>query len=159
MERAHIFEEIMHLITNATKYIRKYESAPRSYGTEDILYSEECHTIDMIGHNETISMAEIARSMGKTKSAISQIIDRLVKKELLKKQAHPDNERTLRLKLTEKGVRVFQYHAEFDRISYSKIMDNLSDFSDRELETYMEIQKQINWCLKKNATRTEQIKD
>lgn len=155
MERTRLFDEIMYLVTNASKYIRKYESIPRSYGTDDILYAEECHTIDMIGNNETISMAEIARSMEKTKSAISQIVDRLVKKGLLEKQAHPDNDRALRLQLTEKGQCVFYYHAEFDRVSYSKIMEHLSEFSDRELHTYIEIQKQINRCLKKNTTRTE----
>lgn len=152
MERKKVFEEVIHVLNNATRYAKKYESIPRNYGTDEILYTEECHAIDMIAKNEMISITQMAKTMGKTKSAVSQLMDRLVKKEMLEKLPHPDNDRGLILKLTEKGRRVFECHAAFDEYYYGKLFENLSDFSTRELSTYIEIQKEINrWIMKDNT--------
>ncbi len=146
-----LFETAMSLILKANKYINIYEKTPRAYGTEDVMYMEECHTLEMIGNNPNITISDIARNTGKTKSASSQLIDRLVKKGFLLKEGHPSNNRSYKLKLTEKGNLVFRKHQQYDKDSYKKIMEALTDFTDEDINIYIAIQKKINEQLMKNA--------
>ena len=78
-------ERLFDVFLASIRYSKRYDSSPRSYGTEDVLYAEECHTLELIGKYEGITITEIARRVGKTKSAISQMVDRLIKKGLLEK--------------------------------------------------------------------------
>ena len=153
MDRNALLERLFDVFLASVRYSKRYDSSPRSYGTPDVLYSEECHTLELIGKYEGITITEIARRVGKTKSAISQMVDRLIKKGLLEKQPHPENERGVLLKLTPKGEIVFAYHAQYDRDQFDKLCEQLDGFSNRELCTYMEIQKEIIRWLKDKGNR------
>ncbi len=153
MNRNKLFMTAMDLLLKANLYINKYESTPRKYGTDDVLYEVESHTIDMIGKNEHIGVTEIARRMHKSKSAVSQIVNRLMKKGYLLKMPNPESQREVRLILTETGMKVFRYHESFDALSYQEILNNLNDFSDQDFQIYIKIQRTINRSLKSNATK------
>ena len=53
---------------------------PKDYGTGDLLYIAEIHTITMVGNNHQINMTQLAEIMGVTRGAISQTIRKLVKR-------------------------------------------------------------------------------
>ena len=153
MERNALMERLFDVFLASIRYSKRYDSSPRSYGTEDVLYAEECHTLELIGKYEGITITEIARRVGKTKSAISQMVDRLIKKGLLEKQPNPESERTVLLKITPKGEIVFRYHAQYDRDQFDKLCEQLEGFSNRELATYMEIQREIIKWIKDSNNR------
>ncbi len=151
MERKKLFNEIMKSLILSAEYINKYENTNRKYGTDDVLYPVECHTIELIGNNPEISITEISRKMKKTKSAVSQLIDRLVKKGYLEKKIHPLSARSYLLLLTESGEIIHNHHKQFDLESYDEIFDCVEEFSVRELQTFLQIQKILNTKLKFNA--------
>ncbi len=151
MERRKLFNDIMKSLILSTEYINKYENTNRKYGTEDVLYPAECHTIELIGNNPEINITDISRKMKKTKSAVSQLIDRLVKKGYLEKKTHPMSARNTLLLLTESGKIIHKHHKQFDLESYDEIFECIEEFSIRELQTFLQIQKILNSKLKFNA--------
>ena len=150
-ERYEKFLEMMRLIIRSKDLINCYENIPRTYGSPDILYQGECHTIQAIGDDPEISITEIAKQMNKTKSASSQLIDRLVRKGFVLKSPSPHNNRSCVLSLTPLGEQVYQFHKKFDSESYHSILESLSQFSLEDLETFVQIQTAINQKLEENT--------
>lgn len=80
MEKEEIFYELMETLFETSRSISTYESIPRKYGTEDELYMIEAHTLNLIGDKIKTNTTEIAEITHRTKSAVSQMMDKLIKK-------------------------------------------------------------------------------
>lgn len=87
---------------------------PKDYGTGDLLYFTEIHTITMVGKNKKINMTRLAEIMGVTKGAISQTIRKLVHKNLILK-SNSTNKKEFNLKLSPKGRIVCKGQESFQR--------------------------------------------
>ena len=97
-----LFLKILHLYSVISR-------KPKDYGTGDLLYFAELHTITVVARNHEINMTELADIMGVTRGAISQTIRKLVAKNLILK-SNITNRKEVNLKLSEKGMIV--YHAQ-----------------------------------------------
>ena len=150
-KREQLFQHLLTQLIDSANHIHRYESKPRQYGTEDVLFMVECHTLEAIGDNPSITNTELANLMGKSKSAISQTINKLIKKQLLIKVPHPDNNLNQLFELTQRGTIVYNYHREFDVQNYRAIQNILDGFSDEELAVHIKVQASINQILKANA--------
>jgi DNA-binding MarR family transcriptional regulator len=80
---------------------------PNDYGTGDLLYFTEVHTISTVGKNKALNMTQLADIMGVTKGAISQTIRKLVVKNLIIK-SNPRNMKEINLRLSDKGMTVYR---------------------------------------------------
>ena len=87
---------------------------PKDYGTGDLLYFTEIHTIAMVGKNREINMTRLADMMGVTKGAISQTIRKLVSKSLIIK-SNTNNRKEINLRLSEKGRIVYKGQESFQK--------------------------------------------
>jgi DNA-binding MarR family transcriptional regulator len=87
---------------------------PKDYGTGDLLYVTEIHTITMVGKNREINMTQLADMMGVTKGAISQTIRKLVHKKLIVK-SNTTNLKEFNLRLSEKGHIVYKGQEAFQK--------------------------------------------
>ncbi len=87
---------------------------PKDYGTGDLLYFTEIHTITMVGKNNEINMTRLAEIMGVTRGAISQTIRKLVHKNLIVK-SNSTNRKEFNLKLSDKGNIVYKGQESFQR--------------------------------------------
>lgn len=150
-KREYLFQHLLTQLIDSANHMHRYESKPRQYGTDDVLFMVECHTLEAIGDNPSITNTELANLMGKSKSAISQTINKLIKKQLLTKVPHPDNNLNQLFELTQRGTVVYNYHREFDVQNYRAIQRILDEFSDEELEIHIKIQASMNKILKANA--------
>ena len=139
MNRQEKFYDLMNIVYDVFDKIALYEKSPRSYGTDDLLHMIEAHTIEIIGKNKDITVSVIAGKMYKSKSAVSQVVERLVKKGLVEKKEHPSDSRKSILELTEKGQIIFYHHDEKDRIAFDRYLTRLDEYSDEDFETSKEI--------------------
>ena len=64
----------------------------------------------MIGRNNKINVTELAEYLGITKGAVSQMVDKLIKKGMVNKEMVSDTENEVALELTEKGKIVCKGH-------------------------------------------------
>lgn len=102
--------ELQNLIDLFLKILHLYSvinRKPKDYGTGDLLYFAEIHTISVVAMNREINMTRLAEIMGVSKGAISQTIRKLVSKNLILK-SNITNKKEVNLKLSEKGMLVLK---------------------------------------------------
>lgn len=80
------------------------------YGAGQKLFLSETHTIVEVGNHDGINITGLAKLQGISKSAASQMVSRLVKKGLIRKELSPKTENEVVLSLTEAGKSVWQRH-------------------------------------------------
>jgi DNA-binding MarR family transcriptional regulator len=102
-----LFLKILHLYSIIGK-------KPKDYGTGDLLYFTELHTITVVAGNDDVNMTQLAEKMGVTKGAISQTIRKLVHKNLILK-TNNNNRKEVNLKLSEKGRKVLDAQESFQK--------------------------------------------
>ena len=108
--------ELQQLIDMFLKILHLYSvinRKPQDYGTGDLLYFTELHTITVVGRNDDVNMTKLAEIMGVTKGAISQTIRKLVHKNLIVKTNI--NRKEVNLKLSVKGRKVLTAQASFQK--------------------------------------------
>jgi len=107
--------ELQELIDLFLKILHLYSvigRKPKDYGTGDLLYVTELHTIIVVAGNEEVNMTQLAEIMGVTKGAISQTIRKLVHKNLIIK-TNINNKKEINLRLSERGRRVLKAQESF----------------------------------------------
>jgi DNA-binding MarR family transcriptional regulator len=129
--------ELQNLIDLFLKILHLYsviERKPKDYGTGDLLFFTEIHTIVMVGNNREINMTRLAELMGVTKGAISQMIRKLVHKNLILK-TNTTNKKEFNLKLSHKGVIVYKGQESFQKelFTFAGPLYEQASPEDREL--------------------------
>nr|WP_241747012.1 MarR family transcriptional regulator [Lysinibacillus sphaericus] len=104
----------------------------------------EVHTLNVIGDQVKTTTSEIAEIKNCTKSAVSQMVDKLIKKDLVVKYRNPDNYRELNIELTPKGKLVYDYHKKLDLEEYRNYLKNLEQFTSEDFEKYITLLNVIN---------------
>ena len=99
------------LMNMAKMYVRQHEKN-QDFGVGDKLRRAEIHTIQAIGNNEGINLTELARRLDVTKPTVSERIAKLVRLKLVQKQTSEQNQKEVRLALTEKGWTAYHHHEE-----------------------------------------------
>ncbi len=144
MDKEKVFYVLMETLYETSRLISSYENIPRKYGTEDELYMIEVHTLNLIGDQVKTNTSEIADLTNRTKSAVSQMVDKLIKKDLAFKYRNPDNYRELTIELTPKGKLVYEYHKKLDEEEYGSHLKNLEQFTVEDFQNYITILNVIN---------------
>jgi DNA-binding MarR family transcriptional regulator len=102
-----LFLKILHLYSVISR-------KPKDYGTGDLLYFNEIHTISMIAKNREVNVTRLAEIMGVTKGAISQTITKLADKNLITR-INIKNRKEVNLRLSGKGRIVLKGQESFQK--------------------------------------------
>jgi len=105
----------------------RYHSTPHYYGIEEELYLSEAHVIQAIGDKPNQSLLELAEATHRTKSAMSMMIRKLEKKDLVSKIRTEADNRRIALALTDKGRVVYDYHQRLDQVNYKSIFEKMNE--------------------------------
>ena len=112
--------KISYALLRLSTKISEMECTVRNYGTGTPIYEAEIHMIKAIKENEGIHVTGLAEQLGVTKGAVSQIIAKLDKKEMIVKEQDAGNLSRLALRLSAKGETAYLHHeklhGEFDRL-------------------------------------------
>jgi DNA-binding MarR family transcriptional regulator len=110
------------------------QKKPKDFGTGDLLFVSEIHTIAAIGHNPEINITHLAEITGVTKGAISQIVKRLLNKRYIARYNNKNN-KEVNLRLSDKGYVIFRKHEAFEKeifVFAEQMYDNASP-AERDL--------------------------
>ncbi|MCX6303130.1 MAG: MarR family transcriptional regulator [Bacteroidia bacterium] len=129
--------ELQLLIDQFLKILHLYSvisRKPVDYGTGDLLYFTEIHTITTVGKNREINMTHLAEKMGVTRGAISQTIRKLESKNLVFK-SNSNNKKEFNLKLSEKGQIAYKGQMSFQReiFTFAETLYEKGTVQNREL--------------------------
>lgn len=105
---------------------------PKKFGTDNILYASEIHTIEMIGNHPGITITELAERQGISKSALPKLIHKLVQKDLVYRYQEADNKKNILLALTSKGKIAFDQHFKFHQAFDTGIMKKINSLNAEE---------------------------
>jgi DNA-binding MarR family transcriptional regulator len=128
--------ELQYLIDMFLKILHLYSvigRRPKDYGTGDLLYVTELHTIAVVARNNEVNMTQLADIMGVTKGAISQTINKLVHKGLILK-TNITNRKEVNLMLSEKGRIVVKAQESFQKeiFTFAEKLYESAKSEDRE---------------------------
>jgi len=135
-EKIHDFKETFLRIINKFKVLEKI---PIDHGTGDLLYASEINTLEIIGMLPGINLTQLAEKKGVTKSAVSQIVAKLVKKKLVAKKQSPNHEKVFFLELTSSGKIAFENHEKFHAKYDSPMIAKLMSMNDKQFDQVVEV--------------------
>lgn len=130
-------------VDRTNRILRKFQilyRKPHDYGNGEILSNSQIHLIDAIGQTPLATVTELARSVGVTKGACSQLAGKLFKKGYITKMREVGNNKEVRLILTKKGEKIRNLHEEFHR---QFMKDYFQGVTSDEGRIYNDIMKRI----------------
>lgn len=139
MDRLEAFAKMMDAFFEGSRVFHTYDKIPRKYGTDIELHMSEMHTMDLIYKNEGTTVTNLADITKKTKSAITQLTNKLQKKGLIKKLRNEVNYKEVNLVLTESGKKNCIFHKELDDKKIRKAVRYVKDYSVDDLQKCYEL--------------------
>ena len=133
MNRIEEFSKFVDALLEVTRVMHNYDKRPRCYGTDVELYAAEIHTLDKIYNQEGMTVTELAELTNKTKSAITQLTNKLEKKGMIQKLRNKEYHKEINLYLTQLGKDACKYHKELDESNY---IEALKYFDGYEIEDF-----------------------
>ncbi|WP_421908751.1 MarR family winged helix-turn-helix transcriptional regulator [Methanolacinia petrolearia] len=115
------------------------ENLPRDFGIDEQLKLSEIHTIQAIGSTKENNNRIIADILGITPSAVSQMVAKLTRRDLVKKVRGLRNDKEVSLELTEKGRTAFKCHEKTHADVYKRIAAGVGTLKKEELEVISRI--------------------
>lgn len=143
-------EEFKCLSNLLERVIHKYtqiENRAWDYGNGVKLSRPEVHTIMLVDGEPGISVTSIAKKRGITKGAASQMIYKLVDKDIVKKQVSPDSDAQVSIFLTELGEEISRLHDEYHKQNTEPIFDYLSGLEPDTLHALIGVMEQFDSVL------------
>ncbi|WP_394839289.1 MarR family transcriptional regulator [Pendulispora rubella] len=91
----------------------------------------DLHALSFAEEKPDHTLAEMREFLQVPQSTLTSIIDRLEKRDLLRRAIHPTDKRSFRIELTEKGTELQQEHHRVERMIMRRILDALPNGDDR----------------------------
>lgn len=121
----------------ATKFI---EEELKKRGINDLSHSHGSILSVLYKNDNGLKMKEIANLIGKNKSTVTELVNKLVKLGYIKKEKSQADKRVTLITLTDKGKGIRDI---FDAISQNLIETAYQDFSKEEEETFLRLLKKL----------------
>lgn len=128
--------KLMHQVFQALiDTIAAYEATDkltRNFGTDTPIYHAEIRMISAIAKYPDMHVSGLAEHFGFTKGAVSEIVRKLEKKKLVRKEKDPKNLTRTCMYLTEKGELAHRTHMEYHQVVETAGLEILQNFSDEQ---------------------------
>ncbi len=132
--------EYSDVIYRYTQLVATGLQSQQDYGTGELYTSLEVHTVTLIEENPGITASEIAEHNYRTKGAISQILNKLEEKGLIRREKDPNNARRTLLYVTVSGLELSRKHKEYDNLHMGwALNEGISLFGYEAMEKFYEI--------------------
>jgi DNA-binding MarR family transcriptional regulator len=141
------YENVITLYFKSLEAFNEFEGIPRKFGTEDLLYHSEIHTLQDIGRYPNINLTELSKRLNISKSGTSKFISKLLKKNLITKNKLLNNQKEVVLNLTDKGIVAYNAHHKFSEITFKSIYNLLSRLDDDQIEFLESFLKNLVLCV------------
>ncbi len=142
-------EGILELIYKAHRRLGELESTPRDYGTGELLYSSDIHTVEAVGRQPGCNLTQLAGALEVSKPAASKFTRNLLRRGFLVKQKQAGNAKEVSFSLSPKGQRARQAHERFTRKVFGPLQaveSELSVSDRRVIRSFLEaIGRASNW--------------
>jgi len=105
---------------------------------ESGLTPAQMHAIEIMGHQESLRMKELAQKLGVTTGTLTVMIDRLEQNDLISRKPNENDRRSIVLVLTKKGQKYFKEHHKLHLELTSEITSSLNEDETKQFHTFIE---------------------
>lgn len=138
---------IVYFISKTKKRMTQFiEDRLRQQGIKDLVPSHGNILTVLYEHNGKLTMKEISKLIGKDKSTVTALVNKLLKLGYIEKERSEEDKRVTYITLTEKGEGV---EFIFKSISGEIYKTAYKGFSEEEKETFLGLLKRMNDNFKK----------
>lgn len=130
--------DIKHLSKIIVEFYEKLSSWEESVVRDSGLTTAQAHTIEIVGHEGSIQMKDLAEKIGVTTGTLTVAIDRLEKKGLLLRKSHATDRRSYLIELTKTGDAYFKRHHNFHIKMTEEIISGLTRTEQTAFVTIIE---------------------
>ncbi|WP_238861677.1 MarR family transcriptional regulator [Clostridium sp. YIM B02569] len=109
-----------------------YKDIEAKYARIKGLSDNEISIIRIISEKEEVIIRDILEILNIPKSTLTNMIDRLEKRDLISRSISKRDRRSYKLELTEEGKKAQEEHIKFEEEIYGKIMISLDTYEERE---------------------------
>ncbi len=100
----------------------------------------QMHAIEIIGHEKSLRMKDLAEKLGVTTGTLTVSVDKLERKGLILRKPHETDRRSYRIVLTDAGEEHFAKHHEF----HIKLTEEIaSSLTPEELKTFEQVLEKV----------------
>lgn len=133
--------KVISMIAKARSEVLNYiETELESHGIEGLVVSHGNILNILYENNGRLTMKQIARGIDRSKSTLTQLIDKLIKEGYVKKQRSTEDRRYYYIILTEKGWSIKSY---FEEISHRVINKFFKDFSQEDIDIFLKMLNKV----------------
>ena len=130
-------EQIGELLANLNAVRRMVMRYRDSYLQQRNLTYSQLWVLHVVKEHDGIGVKEIADLLGITSSAVTQLVDTLVKRGYLSRERSPEDRRALKVRLSDQGKK------QVDVLQMKNLEKLFDVFDDEELLKYCELNKKI----------------
>jgi DNA-binding MarR family transcriptional regulator len=132
--------QLLEQLLNHLGYISRSISAPHGFSFGDVVLTKpQVNIFFFVAHHQDgVSVRDIAKFLNVTKGAVTQFIDTLVEKNLVKREEDARDRRVQRIKLTEFAESRFDQFKTSYYLSLNKLFDALTDKEVEQLVSLLE---------------------
>ncbi len=120
------------------------DNQPVDLGDGSLLSAGEIHLIDMAGQYPHDTISGLASRLGVTKSAVSQMVQKLVVKGYIDRCREEGNRKNICLHLTPSGKKAFAWHASLHSCVDDQVFSYLSSLSSNDRQVLLELLTRLN---------------
>lgn len=113
--------------------INKHDKEPHDYGTKYMLYPSEIHMIEAIYTHDGCNASDLANIMGITNGAVNQVVNKLIKKELVEQYRLRNNKKDIYYRLTGEGTIANTVHSQYHKEQYDEMTTYLNKLDDAQI--------------------------
>lgn len=135
-----IIEKLLYSFSKISEESKK----PRDYGTGHMLYQSEIHAIFAVKNHREANASELAKVLGVTNGAVTQVIHKLIKKGLVQKYSLNNNKKEVYFKLTEDGEIAFRGHEKYHEESHAKVLKYLDGLESEKIQAISDFFDKFN---------------
>lgn len=155
-----ISSQILDILVQVIHKAAFIDNQPVDLGDGSLLTATEIHLIDMAGRNPGDTISDLAVRMGVTKSAVSQMVQKLVVKGYLIRCREEGNRKNICLHLTTSGKKAFEWHKSLHSNVDEEIISYLSALPEHEQTILLELLTRLKTTIDHSLLiREEHIRD
>ncbi|WP_297422057.1 MarR family transcriptional regulator [Clostridium sp.] len=110
----------------------KYKEIEEEYKRLNELTTIEIGIIRIISQKEDVILKEICSILKIPKSTLTNAIDRLEKRNYIKRTISKNDKRSFGLQLTEEGKLLQKEHIDFEKAVYGELLNSLDTFEEKK---------------------------
>jgi DNA-binding MarR family transcriptional regulator len=95
--------------------------------------------LDIVGDDPGLNITEFAKAAGVTKGAISQVVSKLENKGALKRFKSDENDKEIRLALTQQGEQIYEHHQSVNQETINYLWRELKKHPEDKIEFLIDI--------------------